>query len=123
MICLYVNLQRLRCKCNFHALKFVPKIQNLASLLIRRIQNSNNPKLTNIHKQLLGSGKQPNIHHVNTQNSSKPQYIALHLRFEIDMVAYSLCDFGGGITEARELQAYREIHFPRLVKYMKTKKK
>ncbi|MFS7997995.1 putative GDP-fucose protein O-fucosyltransferase [Helianthus anomalus] len=42
------------------------------------------------------------------------RYLALHLRFEIDMVAHSLCDFGGG-EEEKELQAYREIHFPRLV--------
>ncbi|KAK9267254.1 hypothetical protein L1049_009676 [Liquidambar formosana] len=33
------KLQRLRCKCNFHALKFVPKIQQVGSLLIRRIRN------------------------------------------------------------------------------------
>ncbi|MFS8029987.1 putative GDP-fucose protein O-fucosyltransferase [Helianthus anomalus] len=40
------------------------------------------------------------------------RYLALHLRFEIDMVAHSLCDFGGGEEEKKELQAYREIHFP-----------
>jgi len=30
------------------------------------------------------------------------------------MVAYSLCEFGGGEEERRELQAYREAHFPAL---------
>lgn len=50
------------------------------------------------------------------------KYLALHLRFEIDMVAHSLCEFGGGEEERQELQAYREIHFPALVDLMKTKK-
>jgi hypothetical protein len=36
------------------------------------------------------------------------------MRFEEDMVAYSLCEFGGGEEERRELQAYRETHFPAL---------
>ena len=50
------------------------------------------------------------------------KYLALHLRFEIDMVAYSLCEFGGGESEKKELQAYREIHFPLLIKRLKNSK-
>lgn len=50
------------------------------------------------------------------------KYLALHLRFEIDMVAYSLCDFGGGESERNELQAYREIHFPLLIERLKNSK-
>ncbi|GKC05386.1 GDP-fucose protein O-fucosyltransferase [Tanacetum coccineum] len=50
------------------------------------------------------------------------RYLALHLRFEIDMVAHSLCDFGGGEEEKKELQAYREIHFPGLVELNNTSK-
>jgi len=46
---------------------------------------------------------------------SSSKYLALHLRFEIDMAAYSMCEFGGGEAERRELQAYREIHFPTLM--------
>lgn len=42
------------------------------------------------------------------------KYLALHLRFEIDMVSHSLCEFGGGEEEWKELEAYREIHFPAL---------
>lgn len=48
----------------------------------------------------------------NAKKASK--YLALHLRFEIDMVAHSLCEFGGGEEERKELEAYREIHFPAL---------
>lgn len=50
------------------------------------------------------------------------KYLALHLRFEVDMVAYSLCDFGGGETEKKELQAYRETHFPLLIERLKKSK-
>ena len=50
------------------------------------------------------------------------KYLALHLRFEEDMVAYSLCDFGGGETERKELQAYREDHFPLLLERLKESK-
>lgn len=50
------------------------------------------------------------------------KYLALHLRFEVDMVAYSLCDFGGGETEHKELQAYREDHFPLLLERLQKSK-
>lgn len=50
------------------------------------------------------------------------KYLSLHLRFEIDMVAHSLCEFGGGEEERKELAAYREIHFPALALLEKTTK-
>lgn len=55
--------------------------------------------------------------------STRPvKYLALHMRFEMDMVAYSLCDFDGGEKERRELQAYREVHFPTLTMQIKNNK-
>jgi hypothetical protein len=36
------------------------------------------------------------------------------MRFEMDMVAHSLCEFGGGEAEREELRAYRAIHFAML---------
>ncbi|KAL8556691.1 hypothetical protein ACS0TY_004225 [Phlomoides rotata] len=56
------------------------------------------------------------------REAKKSRYLALHLRFEIDMVAHSLCEFGGGEEENRELEAYREIHFPALVELKKMKR-
>lgn len=56
----------------------------------------------------------------NSKKASK--YLALHLRFEIDMVAHSLCEFGGGEEERKELEAYREIHFPALAQLKNTTK-
>ncbi|XP_038998663.1 O-fucosyltransferase 8-like isoform X3 [Hibiscus syriacus] len=115
------HLQRLRCKCNFHSLKFVPKIQEVGSLLVKRIKKSYAAP-HRLDKQLLGdftpriSSKQHNV----ARGTSR--YLALHLRFEEDMVAYSLCDFGGGEDEKKELQAYREIHFPRLIERLRNTK-
>ncbi|VFQ89604.1 unnamed protein product [Cuscuta campestris] len=58
----------------------------------------------------------------NRAVKSTPKYLALHLRFEIDMVAHSLCEFGGGEEERRELESYRQIHFPALADLTKNKK-
>ncbi|KAM7505966.1 hypothetical protein LguiB_004870 [Lonicera macranthoides] len=112
------ELQKLRCKCNFHALKFVPKIQEAGSLLIRRIRKYN-VKRNMLDEQLLGNFM-PNVPLTGHNTKKGPsKYLALHLRFEVDMVAYSLCEFGGGETERRELQAYRELHFPLLIERLK----
>ena len=56
----------------------------------------------------------------NAKKASK--YLALHLRFEIDMIAHSLCEFAGGEEERKELEAYREIHFPALSLLKRTTK-
>lgn len=55
------------------------------------------------------------------QNKSS-RFLAIHLRFEIDMAAYSLCYFGGGKEEEMELEAYREIYFPAMVKLKQNRK-
>uniref|UniRef100_C6JSC9 O-fucosyltransferase family protein n=1 Tax=Sorghum bicolor TaxID=4558 RepID=C6JSC9_SORBI len=109
-----VHLQRLRCRCNFHALKFVPELQQAGSLLVQRLRQVSAMQ-TEMDKQLFGSNMldpalAENHHAAGTPN----RYLALHMRFEEDMVAYSLCEFGGGEEERRELQAYRETHFPAL---------
>ncbi|CAH9055427.1 unnamed protein product, partial [Cuscuta europaea] len=109
------QLQRLRCKCNFHALKFVHKIQEAASLLVTRIRKHSGSKGI-LDKQLLGEVI-VNEHPGNELTNTK--YLALHLRFEIDMLAYSMCEFGGGESETRELKSYREAHFPLLLQRLK----
>ncbi|KAL0352958.1 UNVERIFIED_CONTAM: O-fucosyltransferase 8 [Sesamum angustifolium] len=115
------DLQKLRCKCNFHALKFVPKIQKIGSLLVKRIRKYDSAR-SMLDKQLLGNfiSSVPSGEQVTIASPSK--YLALHLRFEVDMVAYSMCDFGGGENETRELQAYREEHFPLLLERLKKMK-
>ncbi|CAK9874518.1 unnamed protein product [Sphagnum jensenii] len=89
------DIQRLRCRCNFHALRFVPKIQDTGDLIIQRM-----------HAKTLQWGP------AKPEHTTK--YLALHMRFEMDMVAHSLCEFGGGEAEREELRAYRAIHFAML---------
>ncbi|KAG4971372.1 hypothetical protein JHK85_037793 [Glycine max] len=110
------EIQRLRCKCNFHALKFAPTIQQIGSLLIQRIRKYG-ARRSMLDTQLLGKFIRNNEYHEAKRGSAK--YLALHLRFEIDMVAYSLCEFGGGEDERKELQAYRERHFPLFLERLK----
>lgn len=112
-----LDLQKLRCKCNFHALKFVPKIQKVGSLLVRRIRKHGGSR-SFLDRELLGSF----ISRERSETSSPSKYLALHLRFEVDMVAYSMCDFGGGERERTQLQAYREEHFPLLLQRLKKTK-
>lgn len=111
----------MRCKCNFHALKYMPKIQQVGSLLVRRIRKYDAAQ-SMLDEQLLGKYT-PKFSPKNQDVAKGPsKYLALHLRFEVDMVAYSLCDFGGGNTEKKELQTYREIHFPLLIERLKKSK-
>ncbi|CAH8252001.1 unnamed protein product [Arabidopsis lyrata] len=128
------ELQRLRCRCNFHALNFVPRIQETAALLVRRLRDSGS-YVAPLDLHLLGpksaslildkksdSPVQEEAASSSSSSSSSSKYLALHLRFEIDMVAHSLCYFGGGETEQKELDSYRQKHFPSLSTLTKKKK-
>ncbi|KAG5235062.1 O-fucosyltransferase [Salix suchowensis] len=82
-LCGNVNaLQKLRCKCNFHALKFVPKIQEAGSLLIRRIRKYDAAQRM-LDKQLVGEflPGSPSKKHDSERGPSK--YLALHLRLRM----------------------------------------
>lgn len=116
-----LQVQRLRCRCNFHALKFVPKIEETGALLIRRMRQ-NVTRLGPLDRYLVGPFSKSMIKGERNRGEKVARYLALHLRFEIDMVAHSLCEYGGGEEERNELEAYREIHFPALVELKKTQK-
>ncbi|KAH9617048.1 hypothetical protein KSS87_003233 [Heliosperma pusillum] len=113
------ELQRLRCRCNFYALQFVPKIQKAGAVILQRIrQNSSYGGL--LDSYLVGPYAKQKM---KGKSAAKvPKYLSLHLRFEIDMVAHSLCEFGGGEEEKKELEAYRQIHFPALTQLSKNEK-
>ncbi|CAD5187701.1 O-fucosyltransferase 29 [Musa acuminata AAA Group] len=72
------ELQKLRCRVNYHALKFTEPIQLLGQKLVKRMR---------------------------TMSS---RYIAVHLRFEPDMLAFSGCYYGGGEKERNELRGIRK---------------
>lgn len=115
-------LQRLRCKCNFHALKFAPEIERVGSLLIKRIRKFDAAR-NMLDKQLLGNfmSNTP-LKGEDADLGDQSKYLALHLRFEVDMVAYSQCEFGGGEDEREELRTYRESHFPLLAERLEKSK-
>ncbi|KZV16138.1 hypothetical protein F511_13274 [Dorcoceras hygrometricum] len=114
------QIQKLRCRCNFHGLRFVPKIQEAGALLIQRMRQ-NDTGLGDLDHYLVGPFSQSKMKGRKVHAAKKSRYLALHLRFEIDMVAHSLCEFGGGEEEMLELEAYRNIHFPALAELKKTK--
>lgn len=75
---LETELQRLRCRANYHALRFTDPILEMGNKLVQRM------KMRSKH------------------------FITLHLRFEPDMLAFTGCDYGGGEKEKRELGAVKK---------------
>lgn len=71
-----LDLQRLRCRVNFQALRFTPQIEALGNKLVRLLQE-------------------------------KGSFVALHLRYEMDMLAFSGCTHGCTAEEAEELKRMR----------------
>ncbi|GJT29341.1 O-fucosyltransferase 29-like protein [Tanacetum coccineum] len=72
------ELQRLRCRVNYHAFRFAKPLQNLGQKLVIKMREMAN------------------------------RYIAVHLRFEPDMLAFSGCYYGGGDKERYELGEIRK---------------
>ncbi|XP_074559254.1 O-fucosyltransferase 7-like [Curcuma longa] len=71
------DIQKLRCRAFFQALRFAPKIEALGKLLVERMR-------------FYGP------------------FIALHLRYEKDMLAFSGCTYGLSPVESDELARIRE---------------
>ncbi|KAB1203571.1 hypothetical protein CJ030_MR8G015394 [Morella rubra] len=71
------DMQKLRCRVNYHALRFTGPILDMGEKLVHRMR------------------------------MESKHYIALHLRFEPDMLAFSGCYYGGGEKERKELAAIR----------------
>lgn len=71
-----MELQKLRCRVNYNALKFTPHIEDLGRRLVKMLQE-------------------------------KGFFIVLHLRYEMDMLAFSGCTHGCTEEEANELTRMR----------------
>ncbi|XP_010436932.1 PREDICTED: uncharacterized protein At1g04910-like [Camelina sativa] len=71
------ELQKLRCRVNYHAVRYTESINRMGQLLVDRMRNK------------------------------AKHFVALHLRFEPDMLAFSGCYYGGGQKERLELGAMR----------------
>ncbi|KAJ4849800.1 O-fucosyltransferase 16 [Turnera subulata] len=72
------QFQKLRCRVNYHALRFTEPILEMGESLVHRMR------------------------------MKSKHFIALHLRFEPDMLAFSGCYYGGGDKERQELGAIRK---------------
>ncbi|CAA7024334.1 unnamed protein product [Microthlaspi erraticum] len=76
------HIQGLRCLANFEALRFAEPIRLLAEKMVNRM----------VTKSVQSGGK----------------YVSVHLRFEMDMVAFSCCEYDFGETEKLEMDMARE---------------
>ncbi|KAG0626673.1 hypothetical protein M758_2G142800 [Ceratodon purpureus] len=84
-----LEINKLRCRVNYHALKFLPETERMADILVSRMHN----------------------------RTGKPHpFMALHLRFEKGMVGLSFCDFVGTREEKAALREYRKKEWPRRFK-------
>ncbi|GAB2274179.1 O-fucosyltransferase 29 [Dionaea muscipula] len=72
------ELQKLRCRVNYHALRFKKPIAEFGAQLVTRMRKMSK------------------------------RFIAIHLRFEPDMLAFSGCYYGGGDKEKNELAEIRK---------------
>ncbi|XP_042511868.1 O-fucosyltransferase 29-like [Macadamia integrifolia] len=72
------ELQKLRCRVNYHALRFTKPIRELGQKVVIRMWKM------------------------------AKRFIAVHLRFESDMLAFSGCYYGGGDKERNELSQIRK---------------
>jgi rhamnogalacturonan I rhamnosyltransferase len=76
-----IQLQMLRCRVNFEALRFTPQIEALGRKLISTLQRR--------------SG----------------QFVVLHLRYEMDMLSFSGCTHGCSGKETEELTKMRFVRY------------
>ncbi|KAH7441271.1 hypothetical protein KP509_03G031700 [Ceratopteris richardii] len=100
-----LHIQRLRCKVNFQALRFVPAIIRVGDAIIERLQFMETERFIQRDTDYLESIKAGDLDLKMGRNRRK--FLALHLRFDRDMAAHSSCEFGGGKIERLALAKYR----------------
>jgi hypothetical protein len=76
-----MEIQKLRCRVNYDALRFTPEIEMLGRRLVQALRR-NGP------------------------------FVVLHLRYEMDMLAFSGCTHGCSNKEAEELTKMRNYIIP-----------
>lgn len=108
------DVQKLRCRVNAGALRFVAEVEALGETIVRRMRHR--PVAGGLlgGRQVAGrrgDGEEPPPAPRTGAGGATPgePFLALHLRFDKDMVAHSGCEFGGGWRERRALGHYRRF--------------
>ncbi|KAJ6925303.1 O-fucosyltransferase 15-like [Populus alba x Populus x berolinensis] len=116
---LQVNIRDFDADVIFLHCNLFPRYKKLAPCLLQRLRkHGTHPG--SLDRYLTGPFAEPSLKGKAGRAVKASRYLAIHLRFEIDMLAHSLCEYGGGEEERKELEAYREIHFPALTHLKKT---
>ncbi|XVF36593.1 hypothetical protein REPUB_Repub19eG0070600 [Reevesia pubescens] len=97
-----MKIQHLRCKVNFQALVFVPRIKSIGETLVHWLRYPSG-KLQASGTEVLQGRIDDN------EKVAAGKFVVLHLRFDKDMAAHSACDFGGGKAEKLALAKYRQV--------------
>lgn len=100
------HIQRLRCKVNFQALRFVPTIIKVGNAIIDRLRSTEAFGHESADYKDSMENKDLDLK-MGIDEKSGGKFLALHLRFDKDMAAHSACDFGGGKIEQLALAKYR----------------
>eukprot|EP00850_Spirogloea_muscicola_P018543 SM000171S03232 [mRNA] locus=s171:164523:172250:+ [translate_table: standard] len=126
-----LDIQQLRCRTNYEALRFVPALRSLGKALVHRMRTQRPPQSLSLSaversESLDASEVDLTQSRIAWEGGSRAlgsieeKFLALHLRFDkvffdlltiisCDMVAYSGCDYGGGRAEERALARYRDF--------------
>ncbi|KAH7285354.1 hypothetical protein KP509_33G024500 [Ceratopteris richardii] len=103
---------QLRCKTNFHSLKFVKPILDLARKLVKRLKIKAKVLQKRAQTKLILTSMNDTETRIKNANG---HFLGLHLRFEKDMIAHSACYYGGGLAEKNALASYRRKTFKTFV--------
>ncbi|KAJ0594559.1 putative GDP-fucose protein O-fucosyltransferase [Helianthus annuus] len=101
------ELQRMRCRVNYHALRFTKPIQNLGQKIVMRMRKMA-PRFIAVHLRFVTL--MPNSRFFQGTNYRIIFNAGLYGRvgFEPDMLAFSGCYYGGGDKERNDLGEIRK---------------
>jgi hypothetical protein len=98
------DIQRLRCRCNFHALRFTQELQKIGKLIAERMRDEHPRWGPRNDDEFQYEDAKSHIQFAK----NVPKYLAMHMNFDKGIAA---CDL-----ERQDLQAYVEDHFSVLSK-------
>lgn len=98
------DLQKLRCRVNYHALRFADPILQMGRKLVDRMRMKSN-QFVALHLRYICSNF---YQYFLSFFVVGLKYLSENCRYEPDMLAFSGCYYGGGEKEMQELGALRK---------------